>query len=124
MVLFELLQLARVFLYYLRIEYLWHALIMPLTNRNGISSGVSSPAFFVHAVIIRAWPMPPQTLSWTQSTATVILPTGPREALRNDPRAAGGNIVKGRTACAPLRSAKPCERPPLNIHCRFIARWQ
>src|SRR5215203_2916908 len=35
MVLFELLQLARVFLYYLRIEYLWHALIMPLTNRNG-----------------------------------------------------------------------------------------
>src|SRR5215216_566512 len=36
MVLFELLQLARVFLYYLRIEYLWHALIMPLTNRNGI----------------------------------------------------------------------------------------
>src|SRR5215212_3218834 len=36
MVLFELLQLARVFLYYLLIEYLWHAFIMPLTNRNGI----------------------------------------------------------------------------------------
>ena len=36
MVLFELLQLARVFLDYLRIEYLWHVLIMPLTNRNGI----------------------------------------------------------------------------------------
>jgi hypothetical protein len=35
-VLFELLQLVRVFLDYLRIEYLWHALIMPLTNRNGI----------------------------------------------------------------------------------------
>jgi len=41
MVLFELLQLARVFLYYLRIEYLWHALIMPLTNRNGIT--ISNP---------------------------------------------------------------------------------
>jgi hypothetical protein len=27
---------VRVFLDYLRIEYLWHALIMPLTNRNGI----------------------------------------------------------------------------------------
>src|SRR5215213_6137211 len=38
MVLFELLQLARVFLYYLLIEYLWHAFIMPLTNRNGIST--------------------------------------------------------------------------------------
>src|SRR5215212_9900282 len=37
MVLFELLQLARVFLYYLLIEYLWHAFIMPLTNRNGIT---------------------------------------------------------------------------------------
>jgi hypothetical protein len=36
MVLFEILQLARVFLDYLRIEYLWHVLIMPLTNRNGI----------------------------------------------------------------------------------------
>jgi hypothetical protein len=36
-VLFELLQLVRVFLDYLRIEYLWHALIMPLTNRNGMS---------------------------------------------------------------------------------------
>src|SRR5215216_1939713 len=46
MVLFELLQLARVFLYYLRIEYLWHALIMPLTNRNGITSeNVSSRNF-------------------------------------------------------------------------------
>src|SRR5215204_6987102 len=40
MVLFELLQLARVFLYYLRIEYLWHALIMPLTNRNGMRGEV------------------------------------------------------------------------------------
>src|SRR5215213_8665821 len=38
MVLFELLQLMRVFLDYLRIEYLWHVLIMPLTNRNGIST--------------------------------------------------------------------------------------
>src|SRR5215216_8112119 len=37
MVLFELLQLMRVFLDYLRIEYLWHVLIMPLTNRNGIT---------------------------------------------------------------------------------------
>jgi hypothetical protein len=36
MVLFELLQLMRVFLDYLRIEHLWHVLIMPLTNRNGI----------------------------------------------------------------------------------------
>jgi hypothetical protein len=35
-VLFDLLQLARVFLDYLRMEYLWYALIMPLTNRNGI----------------------------------------------------------------------------------------
>jgi hypothetical protein len=41
MVLFELLQLARVFLDYLRIEYLWHVLIMPLTNRNGIRSLVA-----------------------------------------------------------------------------------
>src|SRR5215217_7968108 len=41
MVLFELLQLMRVFLDYLRIEYLWHVLIMPLTNRNGITA----PAF-------------------------------------------------------------------------------
>ena len=38
MVLFDLLQLARVFLYYLRIEYLWRALMMPLINRNGISA--------------------------------------------------------------------------------------
>jgi hypothetical protein len=37
-VLFELLQLVRVFLDYLRIEYLWHALIMPLTNRNGMTT--------------------------------------------------------------------------------------
>src|SRR5215203_943132 len=48
MVLFELLKLVRVFLDYLRIEYLWHHLIMPLTNRNGISwpvfhIGVNSP---------------------------------------------------------------------------------
>jgi Sulfotransferase domain len=35
-VLFELLQLVRFFLDYLRIEYLWHALLVPLTNRNGI----------------------------------------------------------------------------------------
>jgi hypothetical protein len=41
MVLFELLQLMRVFLDYLRIEYLWHVLIMPLTNRNGIIAGSS-----------------------------------------------------------------------------------
>jgi hypothetical protein len=40
-VLFELLQLVRVFLDYLRIEYLWHALIMPLTNRNGISTSAN-----------------------------------------------------------------------------------
>ena len=37
MVLFELLQLFLIFLDYLRIKYLWHVLIMPLTNRNGIS---------------------------------------------------------------------------------------
>ena len=36
MVLLELLQLARVFLDYLRIEYLWHVFIMPLTNPNGM----------------------------------------------------------------------------------------
>jgi hypothetical protein len=42
MVLFELLQLVRVFLDYLRIEYLWHVLIMPLTNRNGIKSACGS----------------------------------------------------------------------------------
>jgi hypothetical protein len=41
MVLFELLQLMRVFLDYLRIEYLWHVLIMPLTNRNGITQKVA-----------------------------------------------------------------------------------
>src|SRR3712207_2455853 len=40
MVLFELLQLVRVFLDYLWIEYLWHVLIMPLTNRIGIPSTV------------------------------------------------------------------------------------
>src|SRR5215217_1828558 len=45
MVLFELLQLARVFLDYLRIEYLWHALIMPLTNRNGIMPPRPRPSF-------------------------------------------------------------------------------
>jgi hypothetical protein len=38
MALFELLQCARVFLDYLRIDYLWHVLIMPLIKRNGISS--------------------------------------------------------------------------------------
>src|SRR5215204_4301660 len=37
MVLFELLQLVGFFLDYLRIAYLWHVLIMPLTNRNGIT---------------------------------------------------------------------------------------
>ena len=37
MVPFELLQLVGFFLDYLRVEYLWHAPIMPLTNRNGIS---------------------------------------------------------------------------------------
>src|SRR5215212_7436911 len=36
MVLFELLQLVGFFLDYLRVEYLWHALIRPLTNRNGM----------------------------------------------------------------------------------------
>src|SRR5215207_5035801 len=44
MVLFDLLQLAGVFLYYLRIEYLWHALIMPLTNRNGITAEPRRPS--------------------------------------------------------------------------------
>ena len=38
MVLFELLKLVRFFLDYLRIEYLWYAFIMPLTNQNGITS--------------------------------------------------------------------------------------
>ena len=42
MVLFELLKLMRVFLDYLRIEYLWHILIMPPTNRNGISCNPSA----------------------------------------------------------------------------------
>jgi hypothetical protein len=36
-VLFELLKLLGVFGDYLWIEYLWHILIMPPTNRNGIS---------------------------------------------------------------------------------------
>jgi hypothetical protein len=36
MLFFELLQLMRVFLDYLCIEYLWHMPIMPPTNRNGI----------------------------------------------------------------------------------------
>jgi len=39
MILFEFLKLMRVFLDYLRIEYLWHVLIMPLTNRNSIRLG-------------------------------------------------------------------------------------
>jgi hypothetical protein len=34
---------VRVFLDYLRIEYLWHALIMPLTNRNGIRNMSKAP---------------------------------------------------------------------------------
>ena len=38
MLYFELLKLMRVFLDYLRIEYLWHVLIMPPTNRNGMIS--------------------------------------------------------------------------------------
>src|SRR5215208_4246 len=42
MVLFELLQLVGFFLDYLRVEYLWHAPIMPLTNRNGIRSWTSA----------------------------------------------------------------------------------
>ena len=33
---FESLQLVRVFVDYLWVEYLWHIFIMPLTNRNGI----------------------------------------------------------------------------------------
>jgi hypothetical protein len=36
MVLFEFLQLFRIFLDYLWVEYLWHALIMLPINRNGI----------------------------------------------------------------------------------------
>jgi hypothetical protein len=41
----ELFKLMRVFLDYLRIEYLWHVLIMPLTNRNGIRTNlvISAP---------------------------------------------------------------------------------
>jgi hypothetical protein len=40
MVLFELLQLFLIFLDYLRIKYLWHVLIMPLTNQNGIRTAL------------------------------------------------------------------------------------
>src|SRR3954468_19136697 len=36
MVLFELLQVFGIFLDYRRVVYLWHALIMPSTTRNGI----------------------------------------------------------------------------------------
>src|SRR5215203_5851140 len=43
MVLFELLQLVGFFLDYLRIAYLWHVLIMPLTNRNGIRRSGDEP---------------------------------------------------------------------------------
>src|SRR5215204_57198 len=35
---FELLKLVRVFGDYLWVEYLWHIRIMPLTNRNGMST--------------------------------------------------------------------------------------
>jgi len=42
MVLFELLQLVGFFLNYLRKEHLWHAPIMPLTNRNGIRCDLHS----------------------------------------------------------------------------------
>src|SRR5829696_8243590 len=44
MILFEFLKLMRVFLDYLRIEYLWHVLIMPLTNRNSITTTPSTAA--------------------------------------------------------------------------------
>ena len=42
MMLFELLKLMRVFGDYLLIEYLWHVLILPLTNRNGITPAVEA----------------------------------------------------------------------------------
>jgi hypothetical protein len=35
---------------YLRIEYLWHVLIMPPTNRNGISGFPSRPSDFEEIV--------------------------------------------------------------------------
>ncbi len=41
MVLFELLKLLGVFFDNLCKEYLWHVLIMPPTNRNGISAEIS-----------------------------------------------------------------------------------
>jgi hypothetical protein len=37
MLLFKLLQLLLVFLDYSWVVYLWHVLIMPLINRNGIT---------------------------------------------------------------------------------------
>lgn len=40
----ELLQLMRVFGNYLRIKYLWHMPIMPLTNRNGITGSLLTGA--------------------------------------------------------------------------------
>jgi hypothetical protein len=46
MMFFELLQLARILLYYLRIEYLWHVFIMPLTNRNGIIAVACTTAIY------------------------------------------------------------------------------
>jgi hypothetical protein len=55
MVPFELLQFVRVFLNYLRIEYLWHVLIMPLTNRNGITSlevGGIEPHVWIGAIVV------------------------------------------------------------------------
>src|SRR5829696_7108533 len=52
MVPFELLQLVGFFLDYLRVEYLWHAPIMPLTNRNGITW--SPPVYRPHGHLSRA----------------------------------------------------------------------
>ena len=39
---FESLKLVRVFVDYLWVEYLWHAFIMPLTNRNGITEVIAA----------------------------------------------------------------------------------
>src|SRR5215203_1375180 len=51
MVPFQFLEVIEVFGNYLRVEYLCHALIMPLTNRNGISTWAWCPSLSSKAVV-------------------------------------------------------------------------
>src|SRR5215207_4573369 len=78
MVLFDLLQLAGVFLYYLRIEYLWHALIMPLTNRNGIIVLTSTPSEVTN--LHRGAPQPSRSVLLSCSSSMLSSARSPRSS--------------------------------------------